>query len=176
MTTTRFSITSEVMRFYETLMFELPKALVMDLNRKADMKRLRRAAWTLYDSWIRLTNEASNALYADPAFGCLAGDIVEAALFIRRPGTAISTTIVANLWPSLELPMAQDLRRMRDHVAALRSALQAGTVRFAATRASIGPIANGVVQADNDGSQAATSERLEARIGPLCNQEINSNR
>jgi hypothetical protein len=152
MTTTQSTLAAEVMRFYETLIFELPKAFIMDLNSNADIKRLRQAAWRLYDSWIRLTNEASNALYADPAFSRLTGDIVETALFIRRAGTAISTPMVANLWPSLELPMAQDVRRLRDDLAALQSALDTAHSAVRTYADLDWPIADGVVQADNDGS------------------------
>jgi hypothetical protein len=144
-------------------MFELPKALVMDLNSNAGTKKLRQTAWTLYDSWIRLTNEASNALYADPAFGRLTGDIFETALFIRRAGAAISTAIAASLWPSLELPMAQDLRRLRDDIAASRCACHAADSAVRTHADLDGPIANRIVQAGNDGSQAATSKRLEGR-------------
>jgi len=62
-TTAQSAITSEV-RFFETLMFELPTGLVMDLSGNADMRKLRQAAWTLYDSWIRLAVGASNTLSA----------------------------------------------------------------------------------------------------------------
>jgi hypothetical protein len=175
MRTTQSSIPSQIMRFYKTLMFELPTALVMDLG-NADMKRVRQTAWTLYDSWIRLANDSSNALHADPSFGRLSGGLFETALLIQRTSTTIWSAILANLWPALELPTAQEVQRLRDNLAGLQAELQAAR-RAVLTHGVDRSIANRAVQTDNDVSpapQAATSERLEGI--PLCNQEINSSR
>jgi hypothetical protein len=97
----------------------------MDLSGKADMKRLRQAAWTLYDTWIRLADGASNTLYADASFGRLSGGLFETALLIQRASTTISSAILSNLWPALELPTAQQVRRLRDDLAALQAEFQA---------------------------------------------------
>jgi hypothetical protein len=88
--TTQRSIVSEVMRFYKTLIFELPAAFVIDLSSDAKMKNFRQAAWTLYDSWIHLTNEVNNAIYADASFGRLSGDVFETAQHMQGAATAIS--------------------------------------------------------------------------------------
>jgi len=158
MGTTQSSIPSEIMRFYKTLIFELPTALAMDLTGNADMKSVRQTAWTLYDSWIRLANDASNALHADPSFGRLSGGLFETALLIQRASTTIRSAILANLWPALELPTAPQVQRLRDDLAALQAELQAARSAVRMDVSLDRPIANGVVGADNDGSQAATRD------------------
>jgi hypothetical protein len=122
------------------------------------MTRLRQAAWTLYESWIRLANDAGNTLYAHASFGRLSGGLFETALLIQRASTTIRSAILANLWPALELPTAEQVQRLRDNLAALQAELQAALSALRTDVSLDRPIANGVVGADNDGSQAATSE------------------
>ena len=47
------------------------------------------------------------------------------ALLIQRASTTISSAILANLWPALELPTARQVQRLRDDLAASQAEFQA---------------------------------------------------
>jgi hypothetical protein len=158
--TTQRSIVSEVTRFYETLIFELPTAFVIDLSGEAEMRNLQQAAWTSYDSWIYVPNDAANALYADASFARLSGGIFESPLLIQYAGTTISSAIFANPWPALGLPTAQQVQRLREDLHTLQTDLQAVRDVVPLDAASDPTIADGGISAERDFLDA-TDQRPE---------------
>jgi hypothetical protein len=148
------------MHFYEALIFEFPTAFVIDLSGDAEMKNLRQAVWTLYDSWICVANEVNNALYAHASFGRLSGDVFETAQHMQYAATAISSAILANVWPALGLPTAQQVQRLREDLRTLQMDLQAARDAVPLDVASNRAIADSVTSAEGYFLDA-TSQRPE---------------
>jgi hypothetical protein len=58
-------LASEITRFYETFLMDLPLATIKRMFGARD-GGFQNTAWRAYDSWIGLTNEAANRFYATP--------------------------------------------------------------------------------------------------------------
>ena len=58
-------LASEITRFYETFLIDLPLATLKRMFGARDAG-VQTAAWHAYDSWIGLTNEAANQFYGNP--------------------------------------------------------------------------------------------------------------
>jgi hypothetical protein len=114
-------------KLFEAAWFDLPSAAIKRLVSNEDEGGMRDAGWKAYDAWVRLANDASNRMYANPTFGSLAGRGIQTGLQVTRVVDAVASAIFGNLWPAIGLPTATDVQALRADVKALREELR--TVR-----------------------------------------------
>jgi len=114
-------------KLFEAAWFDLPAAAIKRLVSNEDEGGMRDAGWKAYDAWVRLANDASNRMYANPTFGSLAGRGIQTGLQVTRVVDAVASAIFGNLWPAIGLPTATDVQALRADVKALREELR--TVR-----------------------------------------------
>jgi hypothetical protein len=125
MSVKKSQVAEELTKFYEAMWIELPLAAGMRLTGQGDEGRLREAGWKAYDAWVRLANEATNRVYANPVVGGVSGRLMETALRAQQAGDAIVSAVFGNLWPAIGLPSASEMHALRDEVAALREEIHA---------------------------------------------------
>src|SRR5579864_4252867 len=109
----------ELTKFYEAALLELPSAAIKRLF-AGDEQGFSEAGWKAYDSWVRLANETANQLYANRAFGEVAGRAFETALGLRRLNDALAPAFFGTLWHALGLPPASSVEVLHDELMALR--------------------------------------------------------
>jgi hypothetical protein len=114
-------------KLFEAAWFDLPAAAIKRLLSNDDEGAVRDAGWKAYDAWVRLANDASNRMYANPTFGSIAGRGIQTGLQVTRVVDAVASAIFGNLWPAIGLPTATDVQALRADVKALREELR--TVR-----------------------------------------------
>jgi hypothetical protein len=112
-------------KLFEAACVELPMAAAKRVFGDKDDNAVRDAGWKAYDSWVRLANDASNRMYANPTFGGIAGRGIQAGLQVTRVVDAVASAIFGNLWPAVGLPTALDMQALRADVKALREELRA---------------------------------------------------
>ena len=127
------AMTEDIGKLFEAAWVDLPKAAVKRLLVGEDQGAVSEAGWKGYDAWIRLANDASNRIYANPTFGAMAGRGMKAGLQVTRVVDALASAIFGNLWPAIGLPTATDVQALRADVKALREELR--TVREQASEA-----------------------------------------
>jgi len=113
------SWTDELTKFYEAALLELPSAAVRRLF-TGDDQGFSEAGWKAYDSWVRLANETANQLYANRAFGEVAGRAFETALGLQRLNNALAPAFFGTLWHAFGLPTASSVETLHDEAMALR--------------------------------------------------------
>jgi hypothetical protein len=123
-------LVEELAKFSEALWIELPFAASMRLAGQGDENGLREAGWKTYDAWIRLANEATNRVYANPLVAGVSGRLIVTALQTKRVGDALTSAVFGNLWPAIGIPTASEIHALREEVASLRDEIRAS----AATR------------------------------------------
>jgi hypothetical protein len=109
----------ELTKLYEAVLLELPSAAVRRLF-AGDDQGFSEAGWKAYDSWLRLANEAANQLYANRAFGEVAGRAFETALGLQRLNNALAPAFFGSLWHAPGLPTASSVEAVHDEAIALR--------------------------------------------------------
>jgi hypothetical protein len=109
----------ELTKLYEAVLLELPSAAVRRLF-AGDDQGFSEAGWKAYDSWLRLANEAANQLYANRAFGEVAGRAFETALGLQRLNNALAPAFFGSLWHAPGLPTASSVEALHDEAIALR--------------------------------------------------------
>jgi hypothetical protein len=127
-------VAEDLGKLFEAACVELPMAAAKRMFGDQEDNAVRDAGWKAYDSWVRLANDASNRMYANPTFGTLAGRGIQAGLQVTRVVDAVASAIFGNLWPAIGLPTALELQALRSDVKALREELR--TVVVEAGRAS----------------------------------------
>ena len=127
-------VAEDLGKLFEAACVELPMAAAKRMFGDQKDNAVRDAGWKAYDSWVRLANDASNRMYANPTFGTLAGRGIQAGLQVTRVVDAVASAIFGNLWPAIGLPTALELQALRSDVKALREELR--TVVAEAGRAS----------------------------------------
>lgn len=127
------AMTEDLGKLFEAAWIDLPQATVKRLIAGEDQGAVSEAGWKAYDAWIRLANDASNRIYANPTFGAIAGRGMQAGLQVTRVVDAVASAIFGNLWPAIGLPTATDVQALRADVKALREELR--TVREQASEA-----------------------------------------
>lgn len=147
-------------KFFEQLaklgeaMVEMPFAAarsVMAQNRQDAEQELQQAGWKAYDAWVRLFNEAANAIYASPEIGASVGRSMEASLKWQRLGSAVTEAFFAAVWPAVGLPTATELTELRAEVGALRDDLAMARLEGEEARAA------GMHPAEHQASDALTA-------------------
>jgi hypothetical protein len=118
-------------KLFEAAWFDLPSAAIKRLVSNEDEGALRDAGWKAYDAWVRLANDASNRMYANPTFGSLAGRGIQTGLQVTRVVDAVASAIFGNLWPAIGLPTATDVQALRADVKALREELRTARAQTA---------------------------------------------
>jgi hypothetical protein len=109
----------ELTKFYEVALLELPFAAVKRLF-AGDDQGFGEAGWKAYDSWLRLANETANQLYANRAFGEVAGRAFETALGLQRLNDALAPAFFGTLWHAFGLPTtASNVETLHDEAMAL---------------------------------------------------------
>ena len=134
MSTKPSGITEDLGKLFHTAWVELPAAAVTRLFAGDDQDAqgaVRDAGWKAYDTWIRLANDASNRLYANPTFGAMTGRGIQAGLQVTRVVDAVASAIFGNLWPAIGLPTATDVQALRADVKSLREELRIARERAA---------------------------------------------
>jgi len=122
-------LAQEFSNFLEAAWLELPAEASSALLGVGDEKRLRKVGWKVYDAWISLANELTNALYSDPIVGEATGRTMETVLRLRQIGGAMAATFFGNLWPLIGLPTQSDIAALRDELLSLREELATHTSR-----------------------------------------------
>ena len=120
----RPGLAKDFVKLFEAAWVDLPVAAAKRLFGDQDENAVREAGWKTYDAWIRLANDTSNSIYANPTFGTVAGRGIQAGLQVRRVVDAVASAIFSNLWPAIGLPTATDLQALRADVKALREELR----------------------------------------------------
>ncbi len=151
----------ELTRFYEAALLELPSAAVRRLF-AGDDQGFSDAGWKAYDSWLRLANETANQLYANRAFGEVAGRAFETALGLRRLNNALAPAFFGTLWHALGLPTASNVEALHDEATALRQEHRA--------RAAGGHLRNALKVVTPD--QALGEDRVETGQEGIRAEEI----
>jgi len=118
------SVTEDFGKLLEAAWFDLPTAAMKRLFSKEDDGAVREVGWKAYDAWVRLANDASNRLYANPTFGNLAGRGIQAGLQVTRVVDAVASAVFGNLWPAIGLPTATDMEALRADVKSLREEIR----------------------------------------------------
>jgi hypothetical protein len=118
-------------KLFEAAWFDLPSAAIKRLVSNEDEGALRDAGWKAYDAWVRLANDASNRMYANPTFGSIAGRGIQTGLQVTRVVDAVASAIFGNLWPAIGLPTATDVQALRADVKALREELRTARAQTA---------------------------------------------
>jgi hypothetical protein len=126
------AMTEDFGKLFEAAWVDLPKAAVKRLM-AGEEGAVSDAGWKAYDAWVRLANDASNRIYANPTFGAMVGRGMQAGLQVTRVVDAVASAIFGNLWPAIGLPTATDVQALRADVKALREELR--TVREQASEA-----------------------------------------
>ena len=126
-------LTEDFVKLFEAAWVGLPVAAAKRLFGNKDENAFRDAGWKTYDAWVRLANDTSNSIYANPTFGTVAGRGIQAGLQVTRVVDAVASAIFGNLWPAIGLPTASDVQALRADVKALREELR--TVRAEASEA-----------------------------------------
>jgi len=147
------SLFQELSHFCEVAWLDLPAEAGKILLGASDEKSLREAGWKAYDAWIRLANEFTNIIYADPIVGQVSGRMMESALRLRQIGGAMVTASLSNLWPSIGLPTSAEIAAVRGELLALRQEL--------ASREDSTPYAHGLTTA-----ASASADPLRAVNAP----------
>jgi hypothetical protein len=111
-------------KLFEAAWVELPAAAAKRLFGGKDEEGVRVAGWKTYDAWVRLANDASNSLYANPTFGTIAGRGIQGGLQVTRVVDAIASAIFGNLWPAIGLPTANDMQALRADVKSMREEIR----------------------------------------------------
>ena len=91
-------------------------------------KSVQQAGWKAYDSWVRMTNEATNALYAEPLVIEVTSRTLETGLRWQRVGSAMAGAFFSALWPAVGLPTAEEVSGLRGEVRAMRDQLSEATL------------------------------------------------
>jgi hypothetical protein len=123
------AMTEDLGKLFEAAWVDLPAAAVKRLFAGGEQGTVREAGWKAYDAWVRLANDASNRMYANPTFGAATGRGIEAGLQVTRVVDAVASAIFGNLWPAIGLPTATDVQALRSDVMALREELRAFQVQ-----------------------------------------------
>jgi hypothetical protein len=118
-------VAEDLGKLFEAACVELPMAAAKRVLGNNDDNAVRDAGWKAYDSWVRLANDASNRMYANPTFGAFAGRGIQTGLQVTRVVDAVASAIFGNLWPAIGLPTALELHALRADVKALREELRA---------------------------------------------------
>jgi hypothetical protein len=127
---TKSYLAEEMSNFFEAVWLDLPVEAAKFLFGAGDEKRFRKAGWKAYDAWIRLANEMTNALYANPLLGETSGRLIEATLRLRQIGGAMTSAFFGNFWPAVGLPTHTELVALREDLLALREELAAYAARL----------------------------------------------
>ena len=121
------AMTEDFGKLFEAAWVDLPAAAVKRVLSGSDESAqgaVRDAGWKAYDAWIRLANDASNRMYANPGFGAIAGRGIQAGLQVTRVVDALASAVFGNLWPAIGLPTATDVQALHADVKALREELR----------------------------------------------------
>ena len=132
------SLMDDLGKLFEATWIDLPTAAVRGMTAGDDKGAVREAGWKAYDALVRISNEASNALYTNRAFGEVAGRGIGLALRMRRVGDAVASAVFGNLWPAIGLPTGSEIQALRNDVRALSGDVEAlrEEVRTASIQAS----------------------------------------
>jgi hypothetical protein len=118
------AMTEDIGKLFEATWLDLPAAAVKRLFASDGEGAVREAGWKAYDAWVRLANDASNRMYANPTFGSVVGRGIQSGLQVTRVVDAVASAIFGNLWPAIGLPTATDVQALRADVKALREELR----------------------------------------------------
>jgi hypothetical protein len=119
------AMTEDIGKLFEATWVDLPAAAVKRLFASDGEGAVREAGWKAYDAWVRLANDASNRLYANPTFGGVVGRGIQTGLQVTRVVDAVASAIFGNLWPAIGLPTATDVQALRAELKAVREELRA---------------------------------------------------
>src|SRR5579859_4264750 len=146
------AMTEDFGKLFEAAWVDLPAAAAKRLFTSDGEGALREAGWKAYDAWVRLANDASNRMYANPTFGAVAGRGIQGGLQVARVVDAVASAIFGNLWPAIGLPTATDVQALRADVKALREELR--TIREQASEEMNEESADHAYAAGRDGESA----------------------
>jgi len=113
----------ELSNLLEAAWLELPAQAGKFLLGAGDENGLRKAGWKLYDAWVSLANELTNAAYSDRFMGEITGRMMETGLRLRQIGGTMAAAFFGNLWPSIGLPTQSEVVALREELLALRQEL-----------------------------------------------------
>jgi hypothetical protein len=119
------AMTEDIGKLFEAAWVDLPAAAVKRLFTSDGEGAVREAGWKAYDAWVRLANDASNRMYANPTFGAVTGRGIQAGLQVTRVVDAVASAIFGNLWPAIGLPTAIEVQRLSTELKAMREELRA---------------------------------------------------
>jgi hypothetical protein len=134
---TQSFLVQELTKFFGAAWFDLPVEAGKVLLGASDEKALRKAGWKVYDAWISVANELTNAAYSDPMVGGVLGQVMESGLRLRQIVGTIAAASLSNLWPSIGLPTHNEMAAVRDELLALREELAAYAARLPVSHDSV---------------------------------------
>ena len=123
-------LTQELTKFFEAAWFDLPAEAGKALLGVGDENGLQKAGWKAYDAWVRLANELTNAVYADPLIAETTGRVMEAVLRFRQISGFMAAAFFGNLWPFIGLPTHYEMVALREDLLSLREELAAYAARL----------------------------------------------
>jgi hypothetical protein len=119
----KFLLAEQLSNFFEAAWLELPAEAAKVLTGATDEKALRKTGWKVYDAWVSLANEVTNAIYSDPIVGEASGRMMETALRLRQIGGTMTAAFFGNFWPAIGLPTHNEMLALREDLLALREEL-----------------------------------------------------
>jgi len=120
-------LAEQLSNFFEAAWLELPAEAAKALAGAGDERALRKTGWKVYDAWVTLANELTNAIYSDPIVGEASGRVMETALRVRQISGTMAAAFFGNFWPMIGLPTHTEMAALRDDLLALREELASYT-------------------------------------------------
>jgi hypothetical protein len=114
----------DLLTLYKALFIELPVAGSKATLGVAKDYEVEEAAWKAYEAWVRLVNNATDALYQNPFFGDALGRNLHGLLRVQLLANSVSGALSAALRSVAGLPGVSELQAVRTEVHDLRSELR----------------------------------------------------
>jgi hypothetical protein len=120
---TKSYLAEQLSTFFEAAWLEFPAEAAKVLAGAGDEKALRKTGWKVYDAWVSLANELTNAIYSDPIIGEASGRMMETGLRLRQIAGITTAAFFDNFWPAIGLPTQNEMIALRGDLLALREEL-----------------------------------------------------
>ena len=120
----RTQSSKDLLTLYKALVIELPVAGTKASLGVAKDQELEQTAWKAYETWVRLANNATDALYQNPFFGEALGRSLGGLLRTQRLTASVSGAVFAALRSVTGLPGASEVQAVRSELHDLRLELR----------------------------------------------------
>ena len=114
----------DLLTLYKALLIELPIAGTKASLGVAKENEVEEIAWKAYEAGVRLTNNATDALYRNPFVGDSVGRSLQGSLRMQKLTNSVSGAVFAALRSVAGLPGASEVQALRTELRDLRLELR----------------------------------------------------